>query len=182
MPLHVDFETYSELDVTQVGSQAYARHPSTEVLMMSWSFGGDVSLWVPDGPWDYDSIPTTVVQHIAQGCAVCAHNIEFELNIFVHVLGIPITFAQCRDTAVMALIRGYPMSLDGAAVAVNLETRKDSRGKALIRKFCAPRKPTKANPATRIHRWDEPEEWDEFCAYCVQDNVVEQGLWMKLGR
>lgn len=182
MPLHVDFETYSELDVTQVGSQAYARHPSTEVLMMSWSFGGDVSLWVPDGPWDYDSIPIAVVQHIAQGGAVCAHNIEFELNIFVHVLGLPIAFAQCRDTAVMALIKGFPMSLAGAAVAVGLDEGKGKQGKALIRKFCAPRKPTKANPATRLYSEDAPEDWAEFCAYCIQDNVVEQGLWMQLGR
>lgn len=179
--LHVDFETYSELNVKEVGSQAYARHRSTEVLMMSWSFGTRVHLWTPDGPWDYASIPGRVTRHIAQGGAVCAHNIEFELNIFVHVLGIPITFAQCRDTAVMALIKGFPMSLDGAAVATGLEVRKDSRGQALIRKFCAPRKPTKNNPTTRVYPEDAPEDWTEFQAYCVQDTIVEHALWMRLG-
>ena len=40
--LHLDLETYSEVDLKKVGVDVYARHPSTEVLMTAWA--------VDDGP------------------------------------------------------------------------------------------------------------------------------------
>ena len=46
--LHMDFETRSEADLTKVGVDVYARHPSTEVLMCGYAFDDEpVKLWVP---------------------------------------------------------------------------------------------------------------------------------------
>lgn len=179
--LHADFETFCHLDVKAVGAQVYARHLSCEVLMMSWAIGnGPVQLWVPEGPWDYESIPERVLRHIAKGGPVFAHNVEFEWNIFKHVLGIEISLGQLRDTAVLALRRGYPMSLAGASTAVGIEQKKDTRGGALIRRFCQPRKPSKNNPTTRWTYDNSPDEWVEFCEYCIQDTIVERELAHRL--
>ena len=35
---HHDFETFSEVDVTKVGAPRYARHESTEPLMLAYAF------------------------------------------------------------------------------------------------------------------------------------------------
>jgi DNA polymerase len=177
-----DYETYSNLDVTVVGAPRYARDPSTGVLMMSWAFNDDpVQIWVPDGHWDYDSFPRALKRHILRGGLLCAHNIEFEKNIFEHVLGIPTQWRQWIDTAVMALTRGYPMSLAGASAAVGMEEGKDPRGKQLIRKFSVRRKPTKVNPRDWWYPEDLPEEWQEFINYCKRDTEVERRLFDKFG-
>ena len=181
--LHVDFESYCDINVRDVGAHVYARHRSCEVLMMGWAYDNDQpELWVPDGPWDYDSIPQHIVDHLIDGGLFCAHNAEFEHQIFQYVLDINIPLKQVRDTAALALINGYPKSLAGAGAAIGLpvDKQKDKRGGLLIRKFCTPRKPTKNNPLTRNYRDDFPEEWLEFCDYCRQDVVAEQEIWRRL--
>lgn len=179
--LHCDFETYCDVDVREVGAQRYARHPSCEVLMMSWCFDDEpVQLWLPDGPWDYGSIPKPVKYWLRAGRQFVAHNVEFELNIFRHVLGIDIQFEQCCDTAVLALMNGYPKSLAGAGAAMRLSVQKDKRGTLLIRKFCAPRKPTKANPKTRLYPEEALEDWEDFKGYCITDTETERAIWNAL--
>lgn len=179
--LHLDFETYCDIDVREVGAQTYARHRSNEVLMMSWAFDdNDPQLWVPDGPWDYDSIPRSVKYHLKHGLPICAHNVEFEFNILWHVLGYKLPFESLHDTAALALIHGYPKSLAGVGAALELPVQKDKRGSLLIRKFCAPRKPTKTRTSTRNYPEDFPEDWEDFCNYCITDTVVEQEIWRRL--
>ena len=179
--IEIDFETFSHIDVRDVGPQVYFRHPSTEVLMMSYAIDdGPVHLWVPDGPWEYDKFPARVKRRLLAGEELWAHNVEFEQNGLRHVLGIDVPFSQCRDTAILALRYGYPMSLAGAASAVGLEVQKDTRGKTLINKFCKPRRPSKNNPAIRWYPEAAPDEWQEFCDYCVQDTKTEQALRKRL--
>lgn len=176
--LHLDFETYCDINVRDVGAATYARHPSCEVLMAGWAINDDpVELWIPDGPWDYDSMPQRLRRALAGKHTLCAHNAQFEWNILGHVLGISIAFEQLRDTSSLALINGYPKSLEGAGGALNLPVQKDKRGKLLINKFCGPRKPTKANPNTRLYSSDAPEDWADFCEYCIQDVIVEREVW-----
>ena len=170
--IHLDFETFCDLDVREVGAEAYARHPSCEVLMMSYAIDqGPVQLWLPDGPWDYDSFPLRL------NAAVCAHNVAFEWNILHHVLGITLPFEQLRDTSALALVYGYPKSLEGVGSALRLPIQKDKRGKTLIRKFCVPRKPTKNRPGTRNWPHEFPDEWEEFKGYCRTDTEVERMVW-----
>lgn len=171
--LHVDFETFCHIDVREVGAAAYSRHPSCEVLMMSWAFDdGPVCLWMPDGPWDYDTMPRKVYSYLVDAAGpVCCHNAEFEINIFQHVLGIHIPLRQVRDTSALALVNGYPKSLAGVGAALGLAVQKDTRGGALIRKFC------QLNRGKRTYPWDAPQDWADFGAYCVQDTVVEREVW-----
>ena len=179
--LHIDFETFCEINVKTVGAHVYSRHPSCEVLMMGYTFGSDpIELWVPDGLNEYHTFPDSIRSYIKDGGEVCAHNVEFEENIFRNVLGIDIPIDQLRDTGVLALTHGYPMSLKGAALAIGLEQKKDTRGDALIRKFCQPRKPTKHNKLPRWDQYSASEDWQDFCDYCIQDVEVERMIWNAL--
>jgi DNA polymerase len=176
--LHLDFETYCDLDVRAVGAHTYARHPSCAVLMLAYAFDdGPIALWEP---LKGQPLPPVVLAHIKAGKPLGSHNVEFEANIFRHVLGIHTDWPQWHDTAVMALIHGYPKSLAGAAKAVRLPIEKDTRGQALIRKFCTPRKPTKNNPSVRWMPEDAPEDWLDFCSYCIRDVEVERELYRRL--
>jgi DNA polymerase len=151
--------------------------------MMSWAYDDDKpELWEPDGPWDYDSLPTHIVTDITKGIEVCSHNIEFEMQVFWHVLGIQLGYGQVRDTVALALINGYPKSLAGVGAALGLDVQKDKRGQLLIRKFCGPRKPTKNNPLTRNYKDSFPTDWQDFKQYCLTDAVVEQSVWKRLSK
>jgi len=178
--LHIDFETYCDIDVREVGAQAYARHRSCEVLMMSWAYDNDEpELWLPEGPWDYDCLPNHLHDSLARG-PICAHNIEFELNILRHVLGIHPKLRNMHDTAALALVNGLPKSLAGAGAALDLPVQKDTRGGFLIRKFCTPRKPTQSRPSKRNWPWEFPTDWLDFQNYCKTDTATEQGIWHEL--
>jgi DNA polymerase len=72
---------------------------------------------------------------------------------------------------------GLPRSLDAAAAALGLPTRKDVAGHALMMKYTRPRKPTATNPS---HWHDDPRELDKIYAYCVQDVVVEREIFRRL--
>jgi len=44
MAFHIDFETYSEADLSVVGSFRYSEDPTTEALILAFSDGGTVLL------------------------------------------------------------------------------------------------------------------------------------------
>ena len=50
--LHLDFETYSEIELKKVGLDNYLAYPSTEVLMLAWATNDALpAMWFPgDGP------------------------------------------------------------------------------------------------------------------------------------
>ena len=111
-----DFETFSEADITATGAPKYARHPSTEILMLSfllvdidkplpeeWEVPLLVQQWVPaEGqkmPGDLKDMlrdPEVVKQ---------AWNASFERNIWKHVAGIDIPYDQWRCSMVMPRMR-----------------------------------------------------------------------------
>lgn len=177
----MDYETFSEVDITKAGGDVYARDPSTEILMCAYAFDEEpVKLWVPaEGqpiPSDFKSALTdkTVTKF--------AWNKPFEYQITKHVLGIDVPHNLWRDPMVLAMSCSFPGSLDkvGKIIGIEEDKQKLSRGKALIRKFCVPRKPTKNKPWVRDSLWTERDDWEEFKAYCVNDVEAERAIWHKL--
>ena len=74
-----------------------------------------------------------------------------------------------------------PLSLEGVGGALNLDKKKMSEGKDLIRYFCMPCKPTKANGGrTRNLPSDAPEKWELFKTYCIRDVDAEREIREKL--
>ncbi len=79
----MDYETRSEADLKKVGAVKYAKHPSTEILCMSYKFGdGETKLWTPEKPF-----PNSVVKAAANSkYRFVAHNALFEQAITRYTL------------------------------------------------------------------------------------------------
>ena len=177
---HLDYETFSEENLTDVGSDVYSRAPSTEVLMAAYARGDDdVKHWDAQ----QSRMPNELEDILLDPAAVkFAWNAPFEMQITANTLGIPVVIEQWRDTMVMGMSCSLPGSLAKAGDVVGLpeDKKKDARGKALMRKFSMPRKPTKANPNTRLYWFEAWEEWVEYCDYNVSDVVAERAIYHKL--
>jgi len=166
--LWLDYETYCPLDLRKVGLDAYSAHPECEVLLAAWA--------VDDGPiyqWDAtkDSEPPADLVELLRDNDVLveAWNAPFERYITERVLRIGVTTERWRDTMVRAYHAGLPGKLETAGKALGIPKQKLETGTRLVRKFCAPRRPTKKNPATRNLPEDHPEDWEEFCEYNRRD-------------
>jgi DNA polymerase len=123
----IDFETRSECDLKTAGVYNYARHPSTEVICMSYAYGDDlVRTWRPGEPF-----PDITGQ-------IRAHNAAFERLIFWHVLNMPIPLEQFYCTAAQARANCAPGSLEDVGRFAGAAMRKDHRGNALVRACCVP--------------------------------------------
>lgn len=181
---HIDFETYSDLDIRKVGAHRYARHPSTEVLICCYALPGDdaVHTWLPHT----ESYPLNLQQYIHDGGKIGAHNANFERLIWEHVLSRTrhhtqrIKNATWVCTAAMAAASGLPRGLDGTLSALEAPVSKNPNGRAFINRFCKPRKPTKKDLRTRITPEDDPEGFALGVEYCADDVRGEQWLHANL--
>lgn len=174
----LDFETYCELDVRQVGAHRYSEHPSCEVLIMVYRLPGKRNrVWLPHR--DGRELPRDLQQYIEDDDGtLTAHNASFESCIWQNVLvarhGAPrVAARRWRCTAAKAAAAGMPRALANLGPALRLPVTKDREGTRLINIFCKPRKPTKNIPATRIYPDDKPEEFAAFVRYCGTDVDTE---------
>jgi len=176
---HLDFETFSEIDIRKVGAHRYARHPSTEVLIACYLLPGmdEVEVWLPR----QEAPPARLMSWIRQGGKVGAHNAAFERSVWrwclrrMHPSTPEIKDNQWVCTAAKAAASGLPRSLEKALKAAGLEVEKDLEGSKLIKVFCGPRKPTKADARTRILPEQDPR-FQRFIEYCQQDVRGEVAL------
>lgn len=178
MRLHLDFETYSEAPLPQCGVHVYARHPSTEVLMLAWAIDdGPVQQWLPaDSPMPFELVSALTDPAVLK----VAFNAAFERLIFRDVLGIDIPAEQWRCTMVASYYLGFTAGLGAVLQQTGLSARKDPRGGRLIQMFSKPA--PKNHKADRYTAKNKPAEWLEFLDYNVQDVVVERQLWHWLAR
>lgn len=164
--IYIDVESYSELDVTEVGTYRYWEHPSTRLLVVCWAEDdGPVQTWT----W-LDGTPPPAFE----GVTFAAHNAEFEMAALAS------RYRACDwvDTAAQAAMCGLPRGLGKAATALNLPVKKNPRGRYLIQKLSRPQRPSKKNPETRPEkRWpDYRDLLNEFAAYCEDDVEVCRAL------
>ena len=90
---------------------------------------------------------------------------------------------QWRCTMFHGLYCGYTAGLDATGKALGLaeDKRKLNTGKALIRYFCVPCAPTKANGGrTRNLPQHDTDKWELFKEYCRQDVVTEMEIERRL--
>jgi DNA polymerase len=152
--LWLDFETRSRCDLPSAGAYNYAKHPSTEVLCMSYAFDdGDVETWLPLHPF-----PERVANWTGQ---IRAHNAAFERLIFWYVLDLPFALTQFYCTAAQARANCLPGSLEDIGRALSSKMKKDYRGAQLIRQLSIPRADGTFN--------HDPALMAEMIAYCEQD-------------
>ena len=177
--LVLDLETFSSADLPRGGVKKYTEAPDFEILLMSYAWdGGPVRLWdfTQDGP------PPGLARLLLDPAIIkIAWNASFERNCLNKVLGIYTPPEQWRDAMTIAAMNGLPMSLDAAGAALQLQQQKLAIGKALIRYFCTPCKPTISNKGrTRNLPEHAPDKWEQFKEYCVRDTAVEQTIYDRL--
>lgn len=175
--LSIDLETYSEVSIGKAGSYRYILDPSFEILLFAYSLDGmpveviDVASGQIIPIWLKNALKNPLyIKH--------AYNAAFEWFALSKYLGwLPPD--QWRDTMLHALYCGYPASLDAAGKAMGLpeDKKKLTTGKALIRYFCVPCKPSNANGnRTRNLPKHDPDKWKLFKEYNGQDVVTEMEI------
>lgn len=175
--LSIDLETYSEVSIGKAGSYRYILDPSFEILLFAYSLDGmpveviDVASGQIIPLWLKNALKNPLyIKH--------AYNAAFEWFALSKYLGwLPPD--QWRDTMLHALYCGYPASLDTAGKAMGLPENKKklTTGKALIRYFCVPCKPSNANGnRTRNLPKHDPDKWKLFKEYNGQDVVTEMEI------
>lgn len=180
--LNIDLETYSSVDIKKAGAQAYIRSPDFEILLFGYSIDGaePVVIDLACG----EKIPFYVIEAIySPEYTKHAYNAPFEWGCLSKYFGCKLPPSQWRDTMLHGLYCGYTAGLGptGRALGLSEDKQKSNTGKALIRYFCVPCKPTKTNGfRTRNLPHHDPERWRLFKEYNKQDVVAEMEIGDKL--
>lgn len=189
--LNIDLETFSDVDIGKAGLYRYAESPAFRILLCSYAVdGGEVqTLDLTAG----DRLDGTELARMLFDPEITKHafNAQFEWCCLAHYFRIwnkpdaIYWLKQWQDTQAHALYCGYPASLDAAGRALGLpqDKAKLSTGKALIRFFCTPQRPTKANGGRTFNRPEhDPGKWLLFREYNRQDVVAEMEIERRLSR
>lgn len=183
--IRIDLETFSECDLREAGAWRYAEDPSTEILCFAYRIHSEkVKTWRQG-----EKFPLDLSYEIKTEKLIWAYNANFERALWECVgarIGFPSVKAdQWRCSQALAAMCAFPIlgGLGEVAAALKCAEQKDKEGQRLIRLFSIPKKPTKKDPRTRILPRDEPEEFNKFVQYCIQDvkteNAVHDALPMK---
>lgn len=198
--LSLDLETYSDVDLVKCGVYRYCESPNFEILLFGYAVD-DRDVQVIDLARG-EKIPEEILAALTDDAVTkWAFNANFERICLSHYLrdqGVylapfhdrhPLSgeCAQFLDPAgwkcsmVLAAYNGLPFSLKDVGKVLNLGEQKLDEGKALIRYFSMPCKPTKANGGrTRNKPSDAPEKWETFKAYNRRDVAVETAIHKRL--
>jgi DNA polymerase bacteriophage-type len=173
--LSVDIETYSEVALGSCGAYRYAYDPSFRILLFGYSedYGQPTVVDLASG----EEIPKRILCALEDPSILkTAYNAPFERTCLTAGLGVSCPPEQWECTMVLAAQMGLPLGLDAVSKALKLSTDKAkmSEGKALIRYFCMPCRPTKINKGrTRNLPHHAPKKWEAFKTYCGRDVAVE---------
>ena len=198
--LSIDLETFSDVDLKKCGVYKYAESHDFEILLFGVSVdGGEVTVYdLASG----DIVPEEIIKAISDDSVIkWAYNASFErvcLSVWLR-RNYPQHFSSYsiegdtvwnyldpsswRCSLVWGAYMGLPLSLEGIGKVLKLENQKMAEGKALIRYFCVPCKPTKANGGrTRNLPEHDPVKWSTFIAYNKRDVETEMAIQQKLSK
>ena len=198
--LSIDVETFSDVDLKKCGVYKYAESPDFEILLFGVSVdGGEVTVYdLTSG----DTVPEEIIKALSDDSVIkWAYNASFErvcLSVWLR-RNYPQYFSSYsieedtvrnyldpsswRCSLVWGAYMGLPLSLEGIGKVLKLENQKMAEGKALIRYFCVPCKPTKANGGrTRNLPEHDPVKWSTFIAYNKRDVETEMAIQQKLSK
>ena len=198
--LSIDLETFSNVDLKKCGVYKYAESPNFEILLFGVSVdGGEVIVYdLASG----DTVPGEIIKALSDdGVTKWAYNASFEricLSVWLrrnypqHFCSYSIDEDTVRNyldpsswkcSLVWGAYMGLPLSLEGIGAVLKLDSQKMSEGKSLIRYFCVPCKPTKANGGrTRNLPHHDPVKWSTFVAYNKRDVETEMAIQQKLSK
>lgn len=179
--LSIDIETKSSVVITKAGAYRYAQSEDFEILLFAYKYDEE----------EVQLVDLTAEEHIPERILTAlmnpnvvkhAYNAAFEWYC-LNTAGYRTPLEQWNCTMIHGLYCGYTAGLDATGKAIGLpqDKQKLSTGKALIRYFCTPCKPTKSNGG---RSWNlpkhAPEKWELFREYCKQDVVTENEILKRL--
>lgn len=192
--LSIDLETFSDVDLNKSGVYRYTESPAFEILLFGFARDDDpvTVLDLTAG----DTVPEDVLNALTDETVTkWAFNASFEricLSAYLRkyyperfvTYSIPedsvrnyLDPASWRCSMIWSAYLGLPLSLKGVGEALDLEEQKMAEGKELLRYFCTPCKPTKANGGrTRNLPSDAPDKWEVFKKYNCRDVEVEMSI------
>ena len=180
--LSLDLETYSDVDLSKCGVYKYAESPAFEILLYGVSVtGGDLALYdLVRG----DEVPKEIIAALSDETVTkWAYNAAFERVCLSNYLEEWLEPEGWRCTMVWSAYLGLPLSLESVGAALGLEKQKLTEGKDLIRYFCVPCKPTKANGGrTRNLPEHDREKWERFKTYNFRDVETEMQIQQRLSK
>jgi len=178
--LSMDIECFSDVDLIKCGVYAYADSPAFEILLFAYSFDGGETQIIDLAQGE--KLPAEVEEAIFDvSVTKTAYNANFERTCLSKHFGRYIPPESWHCSAVQAAMLALPRSLEDVGRVLGLDEQKMKEGKELIRYFCVPCKPTKANGGrTRNLPCHAPEKWELFKTYCKRDVDVEKSIRRKL--
>ena len=178
--LEADIESFSDVDLIKCGVYAYADSPAFEILLFAYSFDGGETQIIDLAQGE--KLPAEVEEAIFDvSVTKTAYNANFERTCLSKYFGKYIPPESWHCSAVQAAMLALPRSLEDVGRVLGLDEQKMKEGKELIRYFCVPCKPTKANGGrTRNLPRHAPEKWELFKTYCKRDVDVEKSIRRKL--
>lgn len=175
MSLSLDWETRSRINLPATGAYVYAMHPSTEILIGAWAFDDmdAPEIWRKGEP-----VPQRIIDHVAAGGEIRAHNAAFERLMWKYVAtpryGWPeVKLEQFVCSAAEAAAMSLPRALGQLAKVLGVEAQKDQSGHRLMMQMCKPRK---VNDDDSVIWWDDEERMQKLITYCKQDVVTERAV------
>ena len=181
-----DLETYSSVDLTKCGVYRYCESEDFEILLAAYSIDGG-AVQVTDLACG-EKLPQEILDALEdETVEKWSFNSQFERICLSRLLGYPagdyLAPASWRCSMVWASTLGLPRSLESVGAVLGLEKQKLTEGKDLIRYFCVPCRPTKANGGrTRNLPEHDPEKWERFKAYNLRDVETEMQIQERLSR
>ena len=198
--MSIDLETYSDIDISKCGAYKYAESDNFEILLFGVSIDGS-----PVKVYDLacgDTIPDEILAALSDdNITKWAFNAAFERICLSNWLkkhrpeyftgySIPedpaghyLNPASWKCSMIWSAYMGLPLSLEGVGAVLKLQDQKLKEGKDLIRYFCSPCKPTKANGGrTRNLPEHDPEKWELFRKYNQRDVEVEMSIQKRLSK
>ena len=179
--LSIDIETRSSVDIGKAGLYKYAQSPDFRILL--FAFQEDENPVEVVDLAQGEEIPEHAVRMLADpDVTKHAYNAAFEWYC-LNRAGYQTPLEQWRCTMAHGLYCGYTAGLDATGKAIGLpqDKQKLAAGKALIRYFCVPCRPTKTNGnRTWNQPWHAKEKWELFKEYNRQDVVTERAILNRL--
>lgn len=184
--LSVDIETFSSINIKKSGLYKYVQSPDFSILLLAYSIDGED---VKTIDLTKDILPNEIKQVLLDSNYIKhAYNAAFEWYCLSKDFNLTEEqrnkwLSQWRCTMLHGMYCGYTAGLDATGKALGLpqDKQKLTTGKALIKIFCTPCKPTKTNGGrTRNNPYHEPEKWELFKEYNGQDVVTEMEIEKRL--